>query len=229
VRLSRLLATAIAGGVLAGACGSSTPNVAPQKLLAEAKAKADGSSGVRFTLTSSGVSLKGQNIIGGKGDLIRPDSLEGSFTVAESGLEVTVKVVSVNGTFEVLLPFASHYQKANPAAFGLTDPAQLLSPTHGLTSLLALARNPRSLGDATVAGQVVEKVAFDVPGQDIPVLPDADPSVPVSLVVAINPKTFELVQVTLTGPLTSPGSNSTYVLTLSHYDERLQITLPPTS
>jgi hypothetical protein len=68
-----------------------------------------------------------------------------------------------------------------------------------------------------------------VPGTDIPVLPDAAPSRPVSLTAAIDPKTFEMRVITLSGPLTSATSNSTFVLTITNYDEHVTITLPPTS
>ena len=47
------------------------------------------------------------------------------------------------------------------------------------------------------------------------------------MVSAINPKNFQLRQISLTGSFTSATSNSTYVVTLTNYGEAVTITLPP--
>lgn len=211
------------------ACGSSTPKVSAPVLLQKAKAKADASSAVHFVLTSKNVALTGTNLVGGQGDLARPSSLQGSFSVAISGFTANVKVVSVGDVFEAELPFSGHYTKTNPANFGLTNPAELLDRDKGLTKLLTLAQNPTLGPSERVGGELLETVSYTVPGTAIPVLPDENPSKPVQLTVAINPSNYELRSVTLVGPLTSATSDSTYVVTLSNYDEHVNITLPPAS
>jgi hypothetical protein len=198
-------------------------------LLQKAKATADGASAVHFTLTSSDVSLSGTNITGGQGDLVRPAGLRGSFSVAISGFTANVKVVSQGAVFEAELPFTTHYEKTNPASFGLTNPAELLDPAKGLTSLLTLAQDPHLGPTERVGGELLDTVSYTVPGSAVPVLPDTNPSKPVDLTVAVDPGSYQLRSVTLVGPLTSATSNSTYVVTLSDYDEHVSITLPPTS
>lgn len=215
--------------VLSSGCGSSGPHVSAPVLLQKAKATADASSAVHFVLTSKNVSLKSTDIVGGEGDMARPDSLRGSFRVALHGFTADVSVVSVGGVFEARLPFSSGYQKTNPSNFGLTDPAQLLNPTTGLTSLLTRAENPKLGPQRRVGGELLDTVTYTVPGSSIPVLPDANPSKPVTLTVGINPSNFQLRTVTLVGPLTSATSDSTYVLTLTGYDEHVTVTLPPAS
>ncbi len=223
----------VAGLVLVvAACGSSAsppPKLNPLAALQEAKAKADASSSVHFVLTSSNVGNSGTNITRGAGDLVRPDELQGSFSVTIKGLTLDAKVVSKGTVFEALLPFAKGYVKTNPASFGLTNPAQLMDPNTGLTSLLANPQNPRVTGQERVAGELLDTVTFSVPGTSIPVLPDANPSKPVTLIAAIDASSHELRQVTLVGPLTSATSNSTFTLTLTDYNEQVNITLPPTS
>jgi lipoprotein LprG len=221
------LALAAASGL--AACGSSTAKVSAPELLQKAKEKADASSSVHFVVTSKNVALTGTNLVGGEGDLARPSSLQGSFSVAVSGFTANVKVVSVGDVFEAQLPFSNHYAKTDPANFGLTNPAQLLDPDKGLTKLLTLAENPKLGAPQRVGGELLETVSYTVPGTAIPVLPDENPSQPVQLTVAINPSNYELRSVTLVGPLTSATSNCTYVVTLSNYDEHVNITLPPTS
>lgn len=209
-------------------CGSSSaPHLSASVLLQKAKVTADSSSSVHFVLTSSNVSLDSTNITGGSGDLARPSSLRGTFSVALSGFTANVKVVSVGDVFEAELPFSNRYEKTDPANFGLTNPAELLDPNHGLTNLLALAQNPQSGPSVRIGGELLDTVTYTVPGTAIPVLPDANPSKPVELTVAINPSNYELRSVTLVGPLTSATSNSTFVVTLTNYNEHVTITLPP--
>jgi lipoprotein LprG len=227
-----VVAGALLGLLVAGisaACTSSAPNVPAETLLHEAKATADSASSVHFVLTSSNVDTSGTAILSGEGDLVRPDSIQGTFDVSVAGFTAKIGVVSANGVFAAQTPFSTHYVKTDPSTFGLTNPAQLLDPNKGLTSLLSLAQNPKKLPTVRVNGELLEPVTFTVPGRAIPVLPDAAPSQPVTLVVSINPKTFEMRQIALTGPLTTARYNSTYILTLTNYNEHVNITLPPTS
>lgn len=230
--MSRRPALTVAAGVLIAtltACGASTaPKVSAVQLLQKAKQTADSAAAVHFTLTSSNVSLSGTNLVGGEGDLVRPSSLRGTFRVAVSGFTANVAVVSIGSVFEAKLPFAAHYAKTNPANFGLTNPAQLLDPDKGLTSLLTVAQDPKLGPSKRVGGELLYTISYTVPGSAVPVLPDADPSKPVQLTVAVNPSNDQLRSVTLTGPLTSATSDSTFVVTLSSYNEHVKITLPPT-
>jgi hypothetical protein len=215
--------------LLSAACGSSAPNVSVTTLLQKAKVKADSAAGIHFVLSSKGVGTSGTNLVGGTGDLIRPAQLQGTFSVTVSGFVANVKVVSVGNVFEAETPFSTHYVKTSPSSYGLTNPTQLLDTNNGLTSLLALAQNPQKTGSERINGELLDTVAFTVPGSDIPVLPDADPSKPVNLIVAIDPRSFEMRQITLTGPLVSATSDCSYTLLLSDYNEHVNITLPPTS
>lgn len=200
------------------------------ELLSRAKTTLDAASAVHFTLSSHGVTGSSLELVGGSGDLVRnPVSIQGTFTLSEDGIQVSAKVVSVGNTFEAQLPFHTGYEKTNPAAFGLTNPAELLNPHTGLTSLLNFAQNP-TLGPSTrLDGELLDTVSFTVPGNSVPVIPDQAPSRPVELTVAVDPSSFELRSVTLVGPFTSATSDSTYVVTLSDYNEHVTITLPPAS
>jgi len=216
--------------VVAGGCGGTTSGtkVDAQTLLAEAKATVDASRSAHFVLTSHGFSGGAISITGGEGDLARPDEIEGSFTVALSGFTVDIKVVSEGGVFEVLLPFQVKYRRTNPANYGLDDPAQLLDPVHGLSRLLIVGTGARLTGQERIAGELLDEVTATVPGASIPVLPDANPSAPVTLVAAIDPKSHEVRQMTLTGPFLSATNESTFVVTLTNYGEAVHISLPPT-
>jgi lipoprotein LprG len=214
---------------LCAGCGghSAAPKANAETLLHQAKATVDAAQSAHFVLTSQGVSGGGTTITGGEGDLARPDQLQGSFTVSLSGLSANVKVVSKGGVFAAQLPFQSHYTRTNPSSFGLTDPAQLLNPDHGLSNLLTVATDPKVTGQERVAGELLYEVTSTVPGSEIPVLPDANASQPVTMITAINPTSYQLRQIVLTGPFTSKNSDSTFAVTLTNYNKPVTITLPP--
>ncbi len=215
---------------LAAACGggSSAPKANPEVLLQQAQTTLNATSSVHFSLTSQNVSTSGTNLTGGQGDLARPDQLQGSFSVTIEGIGANVKVVSKGGVFAAQLPFQNHYTRTNPTSFGLTDPSLLLDPKHGLSNLLTAGTNPRSTGQLRYHGELLEEVTSMVPGSAIPVLPDAKPSETVTMVAAINPKSHETREISLTGPFTSTKSATTYVVVLTAYNQPVDITLPST-
>ncbi len=208
--------------------GSSTPKANPETLLHNAKVVIDTTPSAHFTLTSQNVSGGGINLTGGEGDIARPNQLQGSFAVVVNGLNANVKVAAKNGVFVAQLPFQSHWSRTNPASFGLGDPSQLLDPTHGLSGLLVEGTGVHMSGQERLSGELLYEVTWMVPGHDVPLLPNAKPSETVTVVGAINPHTYQLRQISLTGPFTSASSNSTYVVTLTNYGEPVNVTLPPT-
>jgi len=225
------LAVGLALALVPMACGgsSSPPKGNPEALLQQAKATLDAATSVHFKLSSSNVSSGGTNLTGGEGDLVRPDGMQGTFTVSISGFSADVKVITKGGVFMAQLPFTHTYKVTNPSSFGLENPAKLMDPNTGLTNLLTQAQNPKFTGQVRVGGELLDTVTFTVPGSSVPVLPDADPSKPVNVVAAINPSNHQLRQIALTGPFTSASSNSTFSLTLTNYNEPVTITLPSSS
>jgi lipoprotein LprG len=134
--------------------------------------------------------------------------------------------VSKGGVFAAQLPFQSKYTRTDPARFGLTDPSRLLDPDHGLSNLLTAGTGAQVTGQERLAGELLYEVTSTVPGSAVPVLPNSNPSQPVTMVAAINPNNYQLRQITLTGPFTS-SKDSTFIVTLTKYNEPVTITLPP--
>jgi lipoprotein LprG len=223
-----VVAAGLLAALAAGCGGSSGSKANPEVLLQQAKTTLNATSSAHFVLTSQNVSTSGTNLTGGEGDLARPAQLQGSFSVTVEGFGTSVKVVSKGGVFAAQLPFQNHYTRVSPATFGLTDPSALLDPAHGLSNLLTAGTNPQYTGQERYKGELLDEVTSIVPGSAIPVLPNAKPSETVTMVVAINPKSHETRQISLTGPFTSKTSDSTYVVVLSAYNKPVNITLPPT-
>ncbi len=214
--------------VVLGACGSSGSLSATQakSLLSQAKATIDAAKAFHFTLTTAGTPQgSGTTIVGGDGDLARPDKLVGSFTVSVGGLQAAVKVAAGAGRFYAELPFQKTYTATDPASFGVADPAQLISPDKGLSSVLSDMQAPTSAGKTRISGELLDVVSGSVPGRDITVLPDKDPSRPVAIKALINPSNHQLRQVTLTGPIETTTSSS-FTVTVTNYGENVSLAIP---
>lgn len=209
------------GGSASGGAGSTDP----QALLSGAKAVLDRSPSLHFALTSTGTTGTGTIITGGSGDVARPDSLQGTFTVEQSGFSASIGVLAGGGRFYAKLPFSSAFTATDPATYGVGNPAQLLSPTNGLSSLLLAISHPHLDGQTRIGSEVADLVQGTVPGAAVPVLPDDNRSVPVSVVAAIVPGSHQLRRVTLQGPFTS-AATSTYTVMLTNYGEAVHVTLP---
>lgn len=202
----------------------------PATLLRNAKSTIDGTEALHFTLTSENAKGSGLVLSGGEGDARRkPDAFTGTLTVTLAGAPLTVRIVSVGGTFYAQEPFATHYKVATPQQYGFGDPTVLLNPDKGLSSLLVQAKNPQ-LGDQTrYQGEALQQVKAQLPGQLVAnLLVSADPSQDVSAVFGIDPSNNQLRTVDLVGPFFAKGENATFHLVLADYGENVTITPPPT-
>ena len=222
-----LLAALAPVAVTLAACGGSPPN--PSTLLTQAKHSIDAAAAAHFTLTSSGASGAGTTILGGSGDVKRPNSFEGTLTVNAAGFTVDVQVVSTGGTFYARDPLTGRFGVTDPASYGFGDPAKLLDPQTGLSSLALLCQQATILADDRDNGEQLHEVSCTLPGHPVAaLLTSADPSKPVAATIGVDAATGQLRRVVLTGPFFSATQASTFTLVVDKYDENVSITPPPT-
>ena len=182
---------------------------------------------MHFVLSSNGAKGPGAIITGGEGDAHRPDQFRGSLTVVQGGFTVPVKVVSTGGRFLVELPFTTTFQTADPSAYGFGDPATLLDPDKGLSSLLVHTLSA-SVGDRDrLNGEELDEVDVTLPGDRVAaLLTSADKSKAVRGRIGIDPGSHQIRRVVLTGPFFEAGIDSTFTLVLDSYGENVTITPP---
>ena len=96
---------AVAGLATLAACGYAGPSAST--LLQRAKATFDQTSAFHLQLTSQGATGTGVLLTAANGDAVRPDGFQGSLQVQQSGLNLTVNVVSTAGHFYIQLPFSA--------------------------------------------------------------------------------------------------------------------------
>lgn len=221
-----LAAAALCGAALA-ACGGS-PGVDPHTLLQQAKLTIDATPAVHFTLTSSGASGSGTIITGGEGDAHRPDQFRGTLSVTQSGFAVKVNILSVGGQFLVQLPFTASYQATDPSQYGFGNPATLLDPDKGLSSLLVHPLSASDAGRDRFNGEELDEVDVSLPGAQVAaLLTSADKSQAVQGRIGIDASNHQIRRVVLTGPFFQKGRDSTFTLVLDSYGENVTITPPP--
>ena len=226
---TRVAVATVALSALA-ACGSTPPPPNPATVLRDAKQSIDAAPAVHFTLTSSGVTGTGSLLTGGNGDARRPDGFTGVLNVVVSGFPVNVDVVSVGGIFYARTPLSGGaYAPTDPASYGFGDPAKLLDPTSGLSSLLTLCTDTAAAPDDRLNGENLTEVTCSMPGAAVgSLLTSADPSKPVTADIGVDATTHQLRRVTLTGPFFSATQASTFTVVLTNYGENVTVTPPPT-
>ena len=228
MRRTAALLVALALALAGCSGGDDEPAADPSQLLADAKAVFDEAAGVHVSLTTDDVPSGTTAVIRGAGDLARPPAFSGTVAVQASGFTADVEVVSVGGKAYLKLPGTQRFVEGDPRDYGVGDPADLISPESGISSLLTSATRT-SLGErARVEGEVVQPVSITLPGETVDrLLPSQDPSAEVTGVVDIATETNEVRRVRLTGPFYSAEQETTFTVVLTDYGKRVTIT-PPT-
>jgi lipoprotein LprG len=228
LRRARLALLAVAVVLPLAGCGGESDE-SPTELLGRAKTTLDEASSVHFTLETDEQPGSATGLLGGEGDLLRPESFQGTLQVLVAGSQVDVEVVSVDGTVYAQLPFTSGFSVVEPADFGIGDPAALLDPDTGISQLLENVENPQLGEERRVDGEVVREITGEIPGDLVEqLLTSQDPARPVQATFAITSEGAELRRAELTGPFFTAEDDPTYVVALSDYGADVEISAPPT-
>jgi hypothetical protein len=212
------------------ACGGgATETQSAADLLAHAKHTLDETDSLHFVLDSEGAPATGTELVGGKGDIARPASFEGTLKVLAMGSTLDLAVVSVDGTVYAQLPFASGFSVVDPAQFGFGDPGALIDPDTGISRLLAEADSAELGEERRVDGVVVREVTADLPGELVgQILTSENPARVVHARFSIAEESGQLLRAELTGPFFTAEDDATYTLELSDFGADVEIT-PPTT
>jgi lipoprotein LprG len=168
---ARRLATAVLVGGLtvvsvAGCSGGDDPvtknkdlddngdgEVTPEEVLAAAKDKLDSTSGVEVALSTDDEPEDGDYLGSAEGVLIAdPPAFDGEVSGRVMGIKASdISVVSVDGDLYVDAPVIG-WQVVDPGDFCAPDPAQLLDPETGVSSILT-ATDDVEAGDSELGGE----------------------------------------------------------------------------
>lgn len=220
-----LLAGCAGGGGSSGSGGEDGPT--PEEVLAEAKATLDETSGVQISLSTDDLPEGTTGITSASGVATSAPAFDGDISVSLAGNTVDVPVVAVDGTVYAELPLVPGFQDIDPGEYGAPDPATLIDPDQGVSTLLTATQDPvagetvRGGADNTevlteYTGTVTDEVMTNL-------IPSAEGSFEVTYTVT---EDDELRRAVLTGVFYPATSEMTYTVDLTEYGTEQDITAP---
>lgn len=221
-----LVLAVLLAGCTGGDDAGSTDTAAVQKRLDAAKKTIDDAETVDVSLTTSSVPDGVSGLLSAKGKGNHSPAFEGDVKVSSGGATLTAKVIAVDGTVYANTGITPGYLTINPASLKAPDPAGLLDPDSGLTSILASTEDLKT-GDQSRDGRdVLTSVTGTLPGS---VVADIIPSASRQGTFAVTYRLTdddELRDARMTGPFYGEGSKVTYTVRLATSDEPVTITAP---
>jgi lipoprotein LprG len=214
-----------------GACsGDDEPageGTSPEEVMELAKTTVDETSGLRIGLTTDDLPEDVTGIVAAEGVGTHQPAFEGTITVRLLGNSVEVPVVAVEGDVHAILPLTSDYQPVDPGDYGAPDPAQLMDPDSGLSTLLAETSDVEE-GESVRGGEdnkeVLTEYSGTVPGSAVEsVIPSAEGDFDVTYSITAD---GELREAVLTGVFYADSDEMTYTLTFDDYGTEQEITAP---
>ncbi|MDF1603178.1 LppX_LprAFG lipoprotein [Nocardioides sp. YIM 152315] len=228
-----LLPAALVAGLLAlslSACGGDDGGEAdrsPEEALAAAKQTLDDTSGVALTLSTDDLPDGVTGVEKAEGVGTHAPAFDGTITVVLSGQAFEVPVVAVDGKVHVQLPLTTGWQDIDPAEYGAPDPAQLMSPDAGFSSLLD-ATEDLEAGESVRGGEDNKEVLTEYTGTvsaDVVknVIPTATGDFDATYTITDD---GELRSADLTGVFYEDADSMTYTVTFDDYGTEQDITAP---
>lgn len=231
----RRLSAALVAGVLAlstAACsagddGGSGGDQTPEEALGAAKQTLDDTSGVDLTLSTDDLPDGVTGVEKATGVGTHAPAFEGKITVVLSGQAFEVPVVAVEEKVYVQLPLTTGWQDIDPAEYGAPDPAALMSPDAGFSSLLD-ATTDLEAGDSVRGGQGNKEILTEYTGTvsgDVVdnIIPTASGDFDATYTITDQ---GELRSADLTGVFYRDSEPMTYTVTFEGYGTEKDITAP---
>jgi lipoprotein LprG len=196
--------------------------------LATAKRSLDQAASIDLSLRTDRMPPGVDGISAAEGVATHAPAFRGRITIAAAGLfdGQTVEVVAVGGQVYAETPFSSSFIRVDPADFNAPDPARLMDPGAGLSTLLTEATD-LSEGEQQREGEVVlSSVTGRVPGAVVArTFPSASAGEEFDATFWLDDQDT-LRRAELTGPFYGDGPPVTYELEVEPSDEPVEITAP---
>jgi lipoprotein LprG len=225
-RLTAFPAALLLLGSLTACSGADEAGATPEETLRTAKKNLDETPGLRIGLSTGKLPAGVNGLLEADGVATHAPAFDGDIKVAASGLTADAEVVAVGGVVYAKLPFTARFVPIDPGDYGAPDPADLMNPEGGLSSLLTAAEDVQ-VGDQVREGkQVLSSFTATVPGEAVAsVIPSASATAdfPATFTVTDDDRLAEAV---LTGPFYPGADKVTYTITFADYGTERDITKP---
>ena len=228
---STVVALTVSSGLLLTACSegdtAASDGKSPEEVMELAKTTFDETSGVRLTLETEDLPEGVTGIKTAEGVGTHAPAFEGTITVPLSGNDFEVPIVAVDGRVHVQIPLTPGWSDIDPGDYGAPDPAGLMSPDDGFTSLLPATEDLEE-GESVRGGENNEEVLTEftgtVPGDVVSnVIPSASGDFDATYTIS---EDGELREAVLTGAFYPDTGSMTYTLGFEDYGIEQDITAP---
>lgn len=226
--IQRLLALLVAPSLLAVAScsGADKPELTPAQTLAAAKKNLDRARGVHLVLSTEKLPAGVSGIVRADGVGTHAPAFKGTITVSTGGITADAPVVAVDNVVYAKLPFTTSFVQIDPADYGAPDPADLMDPDQGLSSLLTAVRDPKEGKPVRSGEQVLTEISGTLPGSAVAtVLPSATARGTFQATYTVDDAN-RLQQAVLTGPFYPGAGDVTYKVRFDQYGPAPRITAP---
>jgi lipoprotein LprG len=222
VVLTTLLLTSCGGNESSAAGGKS-----PAEVMASAKKTLDETSGVNLSLTTSDLPDGVTGLTKATGVGTHAPAFDGTITVVLSGNVFNVPVIAVGGKVYAQIPLTPGWQDVDPGEYGAPDPAQLMSPDSGFSSLLTATTGVEK-GDSIRGGsdnsEILTEYSGTVSDKTVKnVIPTASGDFVASYTIS---DSGELREARLTGVFYPDSDSMTYTIGFDDYGTEKDISAP---
>jgi lipoprotein LprG len=218
-----LVGSALVGLLALGGCasGSGEAHQSPEEALS-----ADKTSGVAVNLSTEKLPATVNGILSAEGVGTHDPAFKGSLKVTTGGITADVPVVAAQGKVFAKLPFTTKFVEVDPSEYAAPDPAGLMEPKGGLSSLLTAARDVEE-GEQVRSGEdVLSSYTGTVPGSVVAdIIPSASPNGSFDATFTVDDQ-HQLHKAVLTGPFYPKSGEVTYTITFDQYGTHTNIALP---
>ena len=209
--------------------GDAQPSDDAVAMLTAAKKSIDDAASVHIVLTGRDLPDNAQTLVSGDGVATHAPAFKGKLTVRAAGSPIDADVVAVGSKVYAKLPFSPSFIELPPsqlASLGAPDPAILLDPAKGLTSVLPTVKDAKVTGESREGAKVLTEITGSVQGKSLQgIFPKAPADQDFPSTFKIDKDAKQLVSATITGPFYA-GATSSYDITLDKYGEQVEITKP---
>jgi lipoprotein LprG len=166
-RLGYLIVVLLLGLTVSACKGSdSGSSRSPEVRLAAAKKTFDTADYIGFTLATSQLPDGVQGLLSATGTGTHDPAFSGSVKVQTKVTDITAPLVAVNSAVYAKLPFLG-WNKINPSDYGAPDPANLMDPDLGVSSLFTATRSPKSGASQRNGDQVLTTIDGTLPASAV--------------------------------------------------------------